>query len=119
MLRVNIIGHLGSDPELRATQKGSPLVGIRVGVNLVRSGPDGEREEGTEWFRVRVMGRQTEFVQRLAKGARVFVAGRLDITHYHSRDGEPRTAFDIWADEIRNLSPRSATEPASPTDGSP
>jgi len=106
MLRVSVLGHLGADPELRSTQKGSPIVTFRVAVNLVRTGPDGGREEHTEWFRVRVMGRQTEFAQRLVKGVRVFVAGRLDITHYQSRDGEPLTGFDIWADEVQNLSPR-------------
>ena len=119
MLRVSLIGHLGSDAELRSTQRGSPLVGFRVAVSQVRLGSDGEREEGTEWFRVRVMGRQIESAQRLAKGTRVFVTGRLDISHYQSRDGEARTAFDIWADEIQSLTPRSAAEPAPPGDRSP
>jgi single-strand DNA-binding protein len=113
MLRVSLIGHLGADAELRSTQKGSPLVGLRVAVSQLRTGSGGQREESTEWFRVRVMGRQIESAQRLAKGARVFVAGRLDISHYQSRDGEPRTTFDIWADEVQNLSSRASAEPAS------
>src|SRR5919199_5599429 len=119
MLRVSLIGHLGADAELRSTQKGSPLVGLRVAVSQLRSGSDGQREESTEWFRVRVMGRQIESAQRLAKGARVFVAGRLDISHYQSRDGEPRTAFDIWADEVQNLSSRGAAESAATSDRDP
>lgn len=36
----------------------------------------------------------------------MFVAGRLNMTHYQSRDGEPRTSFDVWADEVQSLSPR-------------
>jgi single-strand DNA-binding protein len=116
MLRVTLIGHLGSDAELRTTQKGSPLVEFRVAVNLVRPGPDGDREERTEWFRVRAMGRQTDFLQRLTKGARVFVTGRLGISHYQSREGEPRTAFDIWADDVQDLTPRSNTEPGNRAD---
>jgi single-stranded DNA-binding protein len=55
---------------------------------------------------VRVAGRQTEFVQRLGKGTRVFVDGRLSISHYTSRDGEPRVGFDVWADDIQSLSAR-------------
>jgi single-strand DNA-binding protein len=119
MLRISLIGHLGADAELRSTQKGSPLVGLRVAVSQVRTGSGGEREETTEWFRVRVVGRQIESAQRLAKGARVFVAGRLDISHYQSRDGEPRTTFDIWADEVQNLSSRAVAEPASTSNRNP
>jgi single-strand DNA-binding protein len=108
MLRVSLLGNLGADPETRYTNKGTTLVTFRVAVNQVRNGPDGERQENTEWFRVRVMGRQADFVQRLGKGTKVFVAGRLDIGHYQTREGETRTGFDVWADEVQNLSPRPA-----------
>jgi single-strand DNA-binding protein len=90
MLRVTLIGNLGAEPEARFTPKGTQLVQFRVAVNQVRMGPDGERQENTEWFRVRTPPRMHDFVQRLTKGARVLVVGRLDIGHYQSRDGEPR-----------------------------
>src|SRR5438270_448604 len=104
MLRVSLLGNMGADPEVRYTAKGVQIVAIRVAVNQVRTGPDGERQENTEWFRIRVAGRQSEFVQRLTKGSRVLVIGRLDIGHYQSRDGEPRTSFDVWADEVQAMS---------------
>ena len=34
------------------------------------------------------------------------VIGRLNISHYTSKDGEPRTGFDVWADEIEPMSLR-------------
>ena len=95
MLRVTLIGNMGADPELRYSQKGTQIASFNVAVNQVRRGPDGERQENTEWFRIRVGGPQTDFVQRLTKGTRVLVLGRLDISHYQSRDGEPRTGFDV------------------------
>ena len=49
-----------------------------------------------------------EFAQRLTKGTRVYVDGRLSISHYQSREGEPRVGFDVWADDIQSLSPRPA-----------
>ena len=108
MLRIQLIGHLGTDIDIRYTQKGTQLASARVAVNQVRTTPDGERQETTDWFTVRVAGRQTEFAQRLGKGTRVFVDGRLNISHYTSRDGEPRVGFDVWADDIQNLSARPA-----------
>jgi len=106
MLRVELLGNLGAEPEQRFTQAGAAMTTFRVAVNQVRTGPDGERQENTEWFRVRTMGRLAESAQRLTKGGRVLVFGRLDISHYQSREGEPRTGFDVWADEVVNLAAR-------------
>jgi single-strand DNA-binding protein len=108
MLRIQLIGHLGTDMDIRYSQKGTPLTSARLAVNQVRTTPDGERQETTEWFTVRVAGRQSDFAQRLGKGTRVFVDGRLSISHYTSRDGEPRVDFSVWVDDIQSLSPRQA-----------
>ena len=106
MLQVTLLGNLGSDPEARYTATGSKMVTFNVAVNQVRKGPDGERQENTEWFRVRVTGPRTEYVQRFSKGNRVLVMGRLTISHYTGRDGDARTGFDVWADEIESMSLR-------------
>src|SRR5438132_1390912 len=116
MLRVSLLGNLGADPEVRYTQKGTQIVSFRVAVNQVRTGPDGERQESTEWFRVRVSSRLGEYVQRFSKGTRVLVVGRLDIGHYQSKDGELRTSFDVWADEVQGMSPRPSSEPFGATE---
>jgi single-strand DNA-binding protein len=110
MLRATLIGNLGADPELRYSQKGAPIASFRVAVNQVRTGPDGERQENTEWFRIRASGRLSEFAQRLQKGSRVLVIGRLDIGHYQSREGDTRVSFDVWADEIQGVSTRASSE---------
>jgi single-strand DNA-binding protein len=106
MLRVTLIGNMGADPEVKYTQKGTQIASFSVAVNQVRRGPDGERQENTEWFRIRVSGFQIEFVQRLTKGTRVLVMGRMDISHFQSRDGEPRTGFDVWADDVQAMTTR-------------
>jgi single-strand DNA-binding protein len=107
MLRVSLLGNLGADPEVRYTQKGTPMVTFNVAVNQVRFGRDGERQENTEWFRIRVSGRNTEYAQRLTKGSRVLVIGRLDISHFQGKDGEARTGFDVWADDVQSMSSRA------------
>ena len=106
MLRVTLIGNLGADPEMRFTAKGTGLVTFRVAVNSVRVGPEGERQENTEWFRVR-LSRNQEWASRLTKGSRVLVIGRLDIGRYQTREGETRTSFDVWADELQAMGART------------
>src|SRR5438128_8876808 len=73
MLRLTVLGNLGSDAELRYTQKSNSIAHFRIAVNQVRTGANGEREETTEWFRVNVPGRQAEYASRLLKGQRVLV----------------------------------------------
>ena len=107
MLRVTLLGNLGGDPEVRFSQKGTQIASFSVAVNQVKTGPDGERQENTEWFRIRVVGRQIDFVQRLSKGTKVLVMGRLDIGHYKNREGELRTGFDVWADEVQAMAARA------------
>src|SRR5229473_7797360 len=106
---------------------------MRVAVNHSRTDTTtGERTESTEWFRVRAMGRLVDLAQRLTKGSRVLVIGRLTIGHYQSSEGDPRISYDVWADEIIPLSVRTdagaserrdinqhrAAQPPSPPPGS-
>ena len=110
MLRVSVLGHLGGDAELRYSTRGTPIAGFSLAVNQVRTGANGEQEESTEWFRVNVTGRQAEFAAHLQKGQRVLAIGRLQISHFQRNDGTRGTGFDVWADEVQNVSGRSATE---------
>jgi single-strand DNA-binding protein len=115
MLRLTVLGNLGSDAELPYTQKSNSIAHFRIALNQVRTGANGEREESTEWFRVNVAGRQAEYASRLLKGQRVLVAGRLQIAHFQRRDGTQGTGFDVWADEVVNVSGRGAAN--EPEDG--
>src|SRR5438128_1853611 len=97
MLRVTVMGNLGSDAEVRFSAKETRIASFRIAVNQVRSDAAGEREESTEWFRINVAGRQAEYASHLQKGQRVLVDGRLQITHFQRKDGTLRVGFDVWA----------------------
>jgi single-strand DNA-binding protein len=107
MLRLTAVGNLGADAELRQTAKNTPIAQFRIAINQVRVGPDGEREESTEWLRVSVAGRQATYASQFARGQRVLVIGRLQISHFERRDGTHGTGFDLWADEVVNVSGRA------------
>ncbi len=110
MLFIEIIGNLGSDPEQRFTQDGKSQVSIRVAVNSRRKDAQGEQVERTDWFRARMGGGRGDYVAReLRKGSRVLVRGRLEIGEWTTREGEVRTSYDIWADDVVNLSPRDGS----------
>ena len=67
MLRVTVMGNLGSDAEVRFSARENRIASFRIAVNQVRTDSAGERQDSTEWFRVNVMGRQAEYASHLLK----------------------------------------------------
>src|SRR5262245_339585 len=92
--KVLLIGNLGTDPEIRYTQSGKPVVSFSLATNR-RYKVEGEVREETEWFSIVAFGRLGEICSEfLKKGRSVFVEGRMQtrnwvdtagIKHYRSQ----------------------------------
>jgi single-strand DNA-binding protein len=110
--KIQIIGNLGRDPELRYTPNGRPVAQFSVAVNQsTKNQQTGEWIEATDWFRVSVWGERAErAAENLRKGARVFVDGRFKSREYEANDGQKRTSLDITADTVLSLDKREAAE---------
>ena len=99
--KIMLIGNVGSDPEMRYTPNGKAVTSFRMATNYRYSGPDGERKEETEWFRVNVWGKQAESCnQFLSKGKRVYVEGRLHSRSWEGQDGQMRTSLEVSANRV-------------------
>jgi single-strand DNA-binding protein len=108
--KIQIIGNLGRDPELRYTPNGRPVASFTVAVNQsTKNQQTGEWIEATDWFRVSVWGDRGErAAESLRKGARVFVDGRFKAREYEANDGQKRMSLDITADTVLGLDKREA-----------
>ena len=107
LCKAMIVGNLGADPEKRFTQDGRPVTRFRVAVNNSKRDRDGNWTEHTEWFGVTAFGRQAEFAaERLTKGSRVYVDGRLESRTWDGPDGK-RFFLDIVANEVISLDSRA------------
>jgi single-strand DNA-binding protein len=105
-----VVGNLGRDPDKRYTQDGRPVTSFRVAATTRKRERDGEWQDHTEWFGVTVFGRQAEtLAERLTKGSRVFVEGRLETRTYDGRDGRA-FALDIVASDVLILDSRQRAE---------
>jgi len=99
--KIMLIGNVGSDPEMRYTPNGKAVTSFRMATNYRYVGPDGERREETEWFRVSVWGRQAESCnQFLSKGKRVYVEGRLHSRNWEGQDGQMRNSLEVSANRV-------------------
>ena len=76
--RVEILGRLGRDPELKYTQSGQPVATLSVATDESYKDSNGNKVERTEWHRVNAWGRTAENCnQYLRKGSQVLVEGSL------------------------------------------
>src|SRR5205814_112827 len=108
LCKIIVIGNLGRDPEKRYTQDGRPITRFSVAATTRRKERDGEWADHTEWFNVTVFNtRQAEtLAERLTKGTRVYVEGRLESRQYETQNGAKGFAMDIVANDVLVLDPR-------------
>lgn len=80
-------GHLGRDPEVRYTAKGTQLMFFSVAVGWRRPvrGQTGEWEDMTSWYNVSMGGPRVDYLStHLKTGMAVVVEGELQPDMYHS-----------------------------------
>jgi single-strand DNA-binding protein len=107
--KVQIIGYLGKDPEMRYTPSGKPVTTFSVAVSRSWSSTDGERHNETEWFNVVAWSNLAETCkQYLSKGQRVYVEGRLQTRRWDDKEGQKHTSVEIVAGEMIMLDRRDA-----------
>jgi single-strand DNA-binding protein len=104
MNKAVVIGRLGRDPELRATQSGQSVTNFTVATNENYKDGNGERQERTEWHNIVVWGKQAESCAKyLKKGRQVAVDGRLQSRSYDDREGVKRHITEIVASRVEFL----------------
>lgn len=114
MLKCEVIGNLGSDPELKYSTNGTAILRCNVAANY-RTKDEGEWVERTEWVRVSVFGNRAETLGGLLKkGTKVYVSGRLEARPWTANDGSIRAGLEIAAGDVELMSPRSADESRQP-----
>lgn len=100
--KVQLLGNLGGDPELRMTGSGTAVLSFRVATHEQFLGKDNQKKQRTTWHTVVVWGRQAEALQKLlARGSRVFVEGELTSRQYEAKDGTgKRTLVEVTANKV-------------------
>ena len=93
--QVTILGNTGRDVELRYTPQGLPVANFSVASNTSRNTPKGQ-EKKTDWYNVTAFGKQAETLAKyLQKGSQILVRGKLSLSAWETRSGEPRVNADV------------------------
>lgn len=106
-----IIGNLGRDPEMRYTPSGQAVTQFTVATNRNFRDAQGEWQSETEWFRVVVWGQQAErTAERLRKGHKVYVEGRIQTRQWEDQTGNKRYTTELVANQVSSLERRDRDE---------
>ena len=109
MNKVNLIGRLTHDPELRQTQSGTSVCSFGLAVNRNYTNAQGERE--TDFINKTVWRNTAEnCVRYLTKGSKVAVCGSLQSRSYEDKDGKKRTVLEVIGDDVEFLSGRNEAQ---------
>ena len=95
--KVELLGRVGAEPEMRYTQGGTAVTQLRLATDRVRKGGESE----TDWHSVVVWEKLAEAVaEYVQKGQRLYVAGRLVQKSWEGEDGQRRYRTEIHAQDV-------------------
>lgn len=100
MLKVEIIGNLGSDAEIKIFNE-KKYVSFSVAHSEKRVDANGIVNEKTTWLSVLKYGDGKNILQYLKKGTKVFVRGNLYAKLYNDQRGGVGVSLNVNADEIQ------------------
>lgn len=113
--RIQLLGNLGRDPEMRYTQDGTPVATFSMATSERWKDANGEQQERTTWWKVTAWRRQAETAHKyLVKGSKVLVEGTMIVGDdggpkvWTDREGKARASLEIKANVIKFLDSKSS-----------
>ncbi|MBF0260438.1 MAG: single-stranded DNA-binding protein [Magnetococcales bacterium] len=94
--KVQIIGNIGKDPEIRDIRDGGKVANLQVATSETWKDQQGQKQEKTEWHLVVIFGKLAEIAQQyLRKGSKVYIEGQLQTRKWTDQQGQDRYNTEI------------------------
>ena len=96
--KVTLIGNLGKDPEIRATQDGREIANFSLATSESwKDKNSGERKSKTEWHRVVVFSQGLVGIIKnyVKKGSKIYIEGQLQTRKYQDKNGIEKYTTEI------------------------
>jgi len=117
--RVQLIGRLGADPELRHTGTGLPVATFNIATNRQWPGKDGSLQEETEWHTIVAWDKLAQICsEHLTRGRLVYIEGRIHTRSWET-NGQKQYKTEIVAADMLILDSRQQAELADPVESQP
>ncbi len=107
--KVQLIGNLTRDPELRYTPSGAAVCTFGLATNRSWTTDTGDKHEESEFHNIVSWNKLAELCsQFLLKGRKVYVEGRLATRTWQGQDGQQRTRTEVVIDDMILLDNKGA-----------
>ncbi len=118
--KVQLIGRLGADPEIKHLDGGATLARMRMATSERYKDKNGETQEQTEWHTIIVWGPQAEVAAKYCKkGMLLYVEGKLNTRSWQAENGENKYTTEIRCINFQFLESKSdgqSNRPPMPDD---
>ena len=99
--RVQLIGNLGMDPEVKSFDKDKKMAKLSIATNEVYYNAKGEKVQDTQWHNIVMWGKTAEIAEKyLKKGQKVAVEGKLVNRSWETKEGDKRYATEVVVSEL-------------------
>ncbi len=102
--QVQLVGHVGHDPEMINFSSGSNLVKLRVATSESYKDRDGNFQDLTQWHTVSAWGKLAErMAKAISKGQQVIISGKLENRSWEDKEGKKRYITQVKANSFALL----------------
>lgn len=99
--KVQLIGNVGNDPEIKSFDGGKKVANFTIATNESYKNEKGEKVDQTEWHKVSAWGKTAEIIEKfVTKGKEVAIEGKLTHRSYEDKNGDKRYITEVVANEI-------------------
>ena len=103
--KVNLIGNLGFNPEIKMLDGGKKLAKVTIATNESYRNAKGERITDTQWHNLVAFGKTAEIMERFTKvGSKIALEGKLVSRSYTDKQGQKKYITEVQVNEILVLS---------------
>lgn len=108
--QVQLIGHLGAQPEFRKLDNGNALVKFSLATHEKYTDNNGKLVTNTTWHNIIAWGKMAELSQQLlTKGQKIVLTGKLVQRNWEDPEGQRRFATEIQMLDM-HLAPKKNNE---------
>lgn len=107
--KVQLIGNLGGNPEIKTTEGGKKLARFSIATNEVYRNAKGDKVTETQWHNLVAWGKVAEIAEKfLVKGSEVAIEGKLVNRSYNDKEGHKKYVTEVQVNEVLMLGEKTS-----------
>lgn len=102
--KIQLIGNLGTDPEVKKFDSGKKKVNLSLATSDNYYNANGDKVDQTQWHNVIAWGKTADIAEKyLRKGSEIAIDGKIQYRSYEDKNGEKKYITEIVINEILML----------------